>query len=176
MLGRTDLDWARMLLLISCATGAVAVVTLVAFFWLGQPGGTCNDLSYGVFAILLLPLPSYLRRIFGPKESTLARLTFNAGWVWFAGLAGASFLLTSTELGLLSLPSGLLGPLALQGVFFLMFEIWLLMLGSALRQGGLANSLGMSLLAVTLVGYPVWAIWLAGKVATRAGRRQPAGS
>jgi hypothetical protein len=164
-------DLVRILLYISCFTSAVATVTLVAFFWVGQPWGTYNDLTYGVFAILLLPLPPGLRRVFGPDESKLAQLSFGLGLFCLAGLAGTSLLLTSAEVGLLSLSSGLLGLLVLQGVFFLLFESWLVLIGFTIKQAGIVNSIGMSLTAVTIVGYPAWAIWLAGKV---AAWRQPA--
>ncbi len=175
MSGSRASSLASILLYVSCPTSMVATVTLVAFFWVGQPWGTYSDLSYGVFAILLLPLPFALRQVLGSTESRLASLSFWVGWVSLVGLAGASFLLTTTEIGLVNpQSSGLLpgwGPVALQSGFFLLFEFWLVLLGFTLKRTGFVNARWMSLTAVTILAYPVWAIWLARQVGIG---RQPA--
>ena len=57
-----------------------------------------------------------------------------------------------------------LGPFALGVIFFLLAEVWLLMVGQTLKRGGEKNAIRMSLIAVSAVGYPVWAVWLARRI------------
>jgi len=56
-----------------------------------------------------------------------------------------------------------LGPFALGVIFFLLAEVWLLMVGQTLKRRE-KNAIRMSLIAVTAVGYPVWAVWLARRI------------
>ena len=56
-----------------------------------------------------------------------------------------------------------LGPFALGVIFFLLAEVWLLMVGQTLKRRE-KNAIRMSLIAVTAVGYPVWAVGLARRI------------
>ena len=165
MPGRRAFALTRLFLYGSGLASAVATVTIIAFFTVGQPWGIYNDFSYGILTILMLPLLVILRPSLGPRGPRLNRFASAVGVVSLVGLSAASFLLTAQEIGLISLQSSgqvlALGPLALQAVFFLSFEIWLLMLGAALKSAGIANAMKMSLIAITTVGYPIWVVWLA---------------
>ena len=76
-----------------------------------------------------------------------------------------SFLETAKNVGIITFgqlePFPGLGPFALGVLLFPLFTVWLLMLGAVLKGHGVKKAIKMSLIAMTAVGYPVWAVWLA---------------
>src|SRR5712692_1134634 len=135
MPGRRAFALTKLLLCISGLASAVATVTIIAFFSVGQPWGTFNDFAYGIMTLAMLPVVVAIRRGLGRQASGAS--VWIVGLVSLPGYSAVSFLEVAQEVGLLSLrslePIPGLGPLALGVVFFALFEVWLLMLGALLK-------------------------------------------
>lgn len=141
---------------------AVGLLFLVAMFVsfavgatsIGLVFGWINDVSGVVAALLMLPLVVAVHVLLRPHAPILSRLATVIG--------------LGANLAILVLQSLLvLGALAFQEevgpvlIAFLFLVVWLVLtgyLGSS--SGALPHGLRMGLLAVTYVGYPIWALWL----------------
>jgi hypothetical protein len=143
----------------------VATATIIAFFAVGQPWGTFNDFSYGIMTLVMLPVLVALRPIHRRSSSGFAWPAWALGVFTVLGFSIISFLETAKDVGLISFgslePFPGLGPFALAVLFFPLFEIWLFALGVVLKGIGVKNAIKMSVIAITSVGYPIWAVWLA---------------
>ena len=61
--------------------GAVALVTIGLFFWIGQPWGTINDLSLLVMTLALAPLMLAYYELGGWTPTPLAQAAQALGWI-----------------------------------------------------------------------------------------------
>ncbi len=157
----------KLLLYLDSFVSVLSTITLIGFFASRQPGsffsawGAVNDFSYGVFALVMLPVVFNLRPIYRASKSRISGFTLVVGVIGVLGAAVASFVLTAEGLGLIGFsPLRLL----LQFFFSFIFGAWFLMFGIVLKASGIKHSIRMSLLGMTLVAYPIWAIWLARQV------------
>jgi hypothetical protein len=63
------------------ASGAVALVTIALFFWIGQPWGSINDLSLLVMTLALAPLMLAFYELGGWTPTPLAQGAQALGWL-----------------------------------------------------------------------------------------------
>lgn len=161
-------------LLASAGLSAAATLTIVAFFTVGQPWGSVNDLCYAGQAVAMLGALPALRDADGTAGPSGARGTWRFGIVAWSGLAVSSLLVAAE--GLAAMAGGSISPpgmpyafLSISSVFFLLTEAWLPMAGRRLQRAGLTGAWKLSLLALTGVGFPVFAVWLARRPALAPG-------
>jgi len=155
----------KFLLYVVGVVSVVAVISIVAFFTVGEPWGTINDFSYGVMMLGLTLLLPALRPVYTRSTSGTSRAARILGAVSIPGFSILSFLQSAQGAGLISFrsiqPIPGLGPFALGVLFFLLFEIWLLMFGVVLKRSGVKNAIKVSLVSMTGLAFPVWPFWLA---------------
>ena len=158
----------RLFAYVSAFASATATITIIMFFSVGQPWGTFNDFSYGIMTLVMLPLLSTIHSKHQSSTPRLSNPTFTLGVVSLLGYSLIPLSETLQEVSVIRYgslePFPGLGPFALGVVFFFLVEVWLLMVGLTLKRGGEKNAIRMSLIAVTAVGYPVWAGWLARRI------------
>ncbi len=106
------------------------------------------------------------------------RGTWRFGVAALGGMAVTSLLIAAE--GLVAIGGGSISPpgmpyafLGISSVFFLMVEVWLPMAGRRLERAGFKGAWKLSLLALTQVGYPVFAVWLARRPAFAPGAPMP---
>lgn len=152
----------------SAFASILATVTIIMFFSVGQPWGTVNDFSYGIMTLVMLPVLSGVHLKYQPSTPRLGNPSFVLGLVSLLGYSIISLSETLQDVSVIRYgslePIQGLGPFALGVVFFIVLEVWLLMMGRMLKKGGEKNAVPMSLIAVTAIGYPVWAVWLARRI------------
>jgi hypothetical protein len=161
-------------LLASAALSAAATVTIAAFFTVGQPWGSVNDLCYAGQALAMLGALPALRAADETGGPSGGRGTWRFGIVAWGGFAVTSLLVAAEGLAAMagasiSLPGVPYAFLAISSLFFLMTEAWLPMAGRRLERAGLKGAWRLSLLALTGVGFPVFAAWLAKHPALAPG-------
>jgi hypothetical protein len=111
-----------------------------------------------VTILLLAPLPFALQRLLGPgsPRARAASVALAVDAIVFGAVLQALF-----ALGLVTFESA--SPLVLIG--YLAFGGWLWIVGSlGSGSGQLPNGRRMTLLAVTIVGLPVWLLWVARRL------------
>jgi hypothetical protein len=134
--------------------GAVALVTLILFFTVGQPWGTINDLALIVMTGAIPPLMLAFWELGGLTPTPLARLAQGAGW-----LAAAVWCVTHLlfVLGLVDIDydRAATGALAVESVALIVIGLWIsganLLAGpwlSAIRWFGVVTGLGVVLFGV----------------------------
>ena len=141
------------------AVGLVFLIAMFASFAAGatSPGlvfGWINDVSGVVAALLMLPLVVAVHVLLRPHAPILSRLATVIG----LGANLAIMVLQSLlVLGALTFQEEV-GPVL---IAFLFLVVWLVLTGYlGTSSGTLPHGLRMGLLAVTYVGYPIWAFWL----------------
>lgn len=158
----------RLLAYVSAFASTTATITIIMFFSVGQPWGTFNDFSYGIMALTMLLLPGAIHSKYQSSTPRLSSPTLILGVVSLLGYSIVSFSDTLQDVAVIKYgslePFPGLGPFALGVVFFILAEIWLLLVGRTLKKGGEKNAVRMSLIAITAVGYPAWAVWLARRI------------
>lgn len=158
----------RLLAYVSAFASATATITIIIFFSVGGIWGTFNDFSYGMMTLVMLPLLGTIHSKYQSSTPRLSSPTFVLGVVSLLGFSLISFLETLRDVSAIRYgslePFPGLGPFALGVVFYILVEVWLLMLGFTLKRGGEKNAIRVSLVAITVVGYPVWAVWLARRI------------
>lgn len=141
------------------AVGLLFLVAMFVSFALGATSsglvfGWINDVSAVVAALLMLPLVVAVHVLLRPHAPILSRLATVIG---FGANLAIMVLQSLLVLGALTFQEEV-GPVL---IAFLFFVVWLVLtgyLGSS--SGALPHGLRMGLLAVTYVGYPIWAFWL----------------
>lgn len=143
------------------AVGLLFLVAMFASFAVGATSfglvfGWINDVSAVVAALVMLPLVAAVHVLLRPHAPILSGLAMMIG----IGANLAIMVLQSLlVVGVLTFQEEI-GPVL---IAFLFLVVWLVMtgyLGSS--SGALPHGLRMGLLAVTYVGYPLWAFWLGG--------------
>ena len=142
---------------------AIGVVFLIAMFILfmtpykelAMQAGMANDICVALQYLLTIPVALTLYPLLRAFNPALLRI---------ATIVGIAAMLLVTGLQLLLIFKVL--TFEQQGLWVTLVMIfgvgyWLIITGLAARSTGkLPNSLLMSFLAVTYLGYPVWAIWI----------------
>ena len=151
--------WAAYANGVVSAVGLAFLIAMFASFTVGatSPGlvfGWINDVSGVVAALLMLPLVVAVHVLLRPHAPTVRGLAMVIG----LGANLAIMVLQSLLIvGALTFQEEV-GPVL---IAFLFLVVWLVLtgyLGSS--SGTLPHGLRMGLLAVTYVGYPIWAFWL----------------
>ncbi len=141
---------------------AVGLVFLVAMFTCFSVGATSsglvfgwiNDVSAVVAALLMLPLVVAVHVLLQPHAPILSRLATVIG---FGANLAIMVLQSLLVLGALTFQEEI-GPVLIAFIFLV---VWLVLTGYLGNStGALPHGLRMGLLAVTYVGYPIWAFWL----------------
>jgi hypothetical protein len=160
----------------SAVTGTVGVVTIIGMFaafgagnqLAGERLGFINDVS--AFPTLLLAVPAVLetRRLLRP---TAPRLTDAITLLALAGTAGVLALQALLVTRALTLERQF--PLVM--LAYLGLQVWYVAMGLlGSRSGVLPKGGRMGVVAVTYVGYPVWAVWLGRRLrGLAAGEVEP---
>ena len=113
------------------------------------------DSLHVVTALLLLPVPFALHRLLG---RTSPRLSAAGVALAVDGIAFAAILHALFALGAITFDAA--GPLLLIG--YLAFAGWLWIVGSlGTASGTLRNGRWMAVVGATIVGLPVWLVWIA---------------
>ena len=150
------------------AIGLVFLIAMYASFAVGatSPGlvfGWINDVSAVVAAVLMLPLVVAVHVLLRPHAPLLSGLAMLIG----IGANVAIMVLQSLLVVEALTFEEEIGPVL---VAFLVLVVWLVMTGYlGSRSGALPHGLRMGLLAVTYVGYPIWAFWLGRHLLRLAG-------
>ena len=150
------------------AIGLVFLVAMFASFAVGATSmglvfGWINDVSAVVAAALMLPVVVAVHVLLRPHAPMRSRLAMVIGISANVAIMILQLLLV---VGALTFAAEV-GPVL---IAFLVLVAWLVLtgyLGSS--SGTLPNGLRMGLLAVTYVGYPIWAIWLGRHLLRLAG-------
>jgi hypothetical protein len=139
--------------------GLVFLVAMYAAFAAGARSqglvfGSINDVLAIVSGLLMLPMAVALHGLLGPRAPIASRLAMVIG-------IGANLAIVVLQsllvLGALTFAQEI-GPVL---VAFLFLAAWFVVTGYLGSSSGLLpHGVRMSLLAVTYVGYPIWAIWL----------------
>jgi hypothetical protein len=170
----------KLLLYLDSFVSVVVTITTIVFFATRQQGsfftaqtnwGEASDFSSGVFALVMLPVVFNLRSIYRASKSKISDFTLAVGVIGVLGFAVASFVLSAKGLGLIGFD--LIASVLVQFFFYFIFAAWFLMFGFVLKASGIKHAIRMSLLAITLFAYPVWAIWLARQVSVKAHHDLP---
>ncbi len=141
------------------AVGLLFLVAMFVSFALGATSiglvfGWINDVSAVVAALLMLPLVVAVHVLLRPHAPVMSGLATVIG---FGANVAIMILQSLLVLGALTFQEEV-GPVL---IAFLFLVVWLVLtgyLGSS--SGALPHGLRMGLLAVTYVGYPIWAFWL----------------
>ena len=151
--------WAAYANGVVSAVGLVFLIAMFASFGAGAtaPGlvfGWINDVSAVLAALLMLPLVIALHVLLRPHAPIMSGLAMVIG----LGVNLAIMVLQSLlVVGALTFQEEI-GPVL---IAFLFLVVWLVLTGSlGSSSGALPHGLRMGLLAVTYVGYPLWAFWL----------------
>jgi hypothetical protein len=151
----------------SGVVSAAALVFLVAMFVsfaagatsLGPVFGLINDALIIVWGMLLLPL------IVAVHRRLRQRAPVRSGIVLIVGVGGIVAILVLQALlliGALTFQEQI-GPVS---VAFLVLAAWFVMTGYLGRAGGvMPHGVRMGILGATQIGYPLWAFWLARRLA-----------
>lgn len=150
------------------AIGLVFLIAMYASFAVGatSPGlvfGWINDVSAVIAAVLILPVVVAVHVLLRPHAPLVSGLAMAIG----IGANVAIMILQSLLVVEALTFEEAIGPVL---IAFLVLVVWLVMtgyLGSS--SGALPHGVRMGLLAVTYVGYPIWAFWLARHLLRHAG-------
>ena len=160
--------WAAYANGVVSAVGLVFLIAMFAAFAAGAMSiglvfGWINDVSAVLAAVLMLPLVVAVHVLLRPHAPILSRLAMMIGF----GANLAIMVLQSLLLvGALTFQEEV-GPVL---IAFLGLVVWLVMIGYLGSSSGvLPHGVRMGLLAVTYVGYPIWAIWLGRHLLRLAG-------
>lgn len=151
--------WAAYANGVVSAVGLVFLIAMFASFAAGatSPGlvfGWINDVSGVVAALLMLPLVVAVHVLLRPHAPIVNGLATVIG----LGANLAIMVLQSLlVLGALTFQEEI-GPVLIAFIFLVVWLVLTGYLGSS--SGTLPHGLRMGLLAVTYVGYPIWAFWL----------------
>jgi len=141
---------------------AVGLVFLVAMFTCFSVGATSfglvfgwiNDVSAVVAAFIMLPLIVAVHVLLRPHAPSMSGLATLIG----IGANLAIMVLQSLLVVAVLTFQEQIGPVL---IAFLFLVLWLVMTGYLRSSSGaLPHGLRMGFLAVTYVGYPIWAFWL----------------
>ena len=141
------------------AVGLVFLIAMFASFGAGAtaPGlvfGWINDASAVLAALLMLPLVVALHVLLRPHAPIMSGLAMIIG----IGANVAIMVLQSLLVVEALTFEQQIGPVL---IAFLGLVVWLVMTGYlGSRSGAMPHGLRMGLLAMTYVGYPIWAFWL----------------
>ena len=141
------------------AVGLVFLIAMFASFAAGAtpPGlvfGWINDVSGVVAALLMLPLVVAVHVLLRPHAPIVSGLAMVIG---LAANLAIMVLQSLLVLGALTFQEEI-GPVL---IAFLVLVVWLVLTGyMGSSTGVLPHGIRMGLLAVTYVGYPIWAFWL----------------
>lgn len=141
------------------AVGLLFLVAMFVSFALGATSiglvfGWINDVSAVVAALLMLPLVVAVHVLLRPHAPILSRLATVIG---FGANLAIMVLQSLLVLGALTFQEEI-GPVLIAFIFLV---VWLVLTGYLGNStGALPHGLRMGLLAVTYVGYPIWAFWL----------------
>ncbi len=91
------------------------------------------------------------------------------GLISIVGFMVSALTVTLEDFGILTLgslePYPGLGPLGLGVLFFVAIDVWILQIGYLTRGvGRVPKGVLMSLIGITGIGYPLWAVWLGRKI------------
>jgi hypothetical protein len=151
--------WAAYANGVVSAIGLVFLIAMFASFAAGatSPGlvfGWINDISAVLAALLMLPLVVALHFLLRPHAPIMSGLAIVIG---FGANLAIMVLQSLLVVGALTFQEEV-GPVL---IAFLFLVVWLMMTGYLGNSiGALPHGLRMGLLAVTYVGYPIWAFWL----------------
>ena len=160
--------WAAYANGVVSAIGLVFLIAMYASFAVGATSsglvfGWINDFSAVVAAVLMLPLVVAVHVLLRPHAPLLSGLAMVIG----IGANVAIMVLQSLLIVEALTFEEEIGPVL---VAFLVLVVWLVMTGYlGSRSGALPRGLRMGLLAVTYVGYPIWAFWLGRHLLRLAG-------
>jgi hypothetical protein len=141
------------------AVGLVFLIAMYASFAVGSTSsglvfGWINDVSAIVAAVLMLPVIVAIHVLLRPQAPILSGVALMVGIGANVAIMVLQLLLVA---GALTFEAEI-GPVV---IAFLVLVVWLVMTGYLeTRSGSLPHGLRMSLLAVTYVGYPIWAFWV----------------
>ena len=150
------------------AIGLVFLIAMFASFAAGatSPGlvfGWINDVSAMLAALLMLPLVVAVHGLLRPHAPIMSRLAMVIG---FGANLAILVLQALLVVGALTFEKEI-GPVLIAFIFLV---VWLVMTGYLGNStGALPHGLRMGLLAVTYVGYPIWAFWLGRHLLRLAG-------
>jgi hypothetical protein len=150
------------------AVGLVFLIAMFASFAAGatSPGlvfGWINDVSAVLAALLMLPLVVAVHVLLRPHAPIMSGLALVIG---FGANLAIMVLQALLVVGALTFEEEI-GPVL---IAFLFLVFWLVMTGYLGNSTGvLPHGLRMGLLAVTYVGYPMWAFWLGRQVLNLVG-------
>ena len=159
----------------SAVSGTVGVVTIVGMFAAfgagnqraGETLGFINDVS--AFPTLLLAVPAVLatRRLLRPRSPRLTDAITLLALAGTVGVLALQWLLVTRAMTFeRQVPLVMLAYVGLQ--------VWYLVMGLlGSRSGVLPKGGRMGVVAVTYVGYPVWAVWLGRRLRELAGADAP---
>ena len=151
--------WAAYANGVVSAVGLVFLIAMFASFAAGAtaPGlvfGWINDVSAVLAALLMLPLVIALHVLLRPHAPIMSGLAMIIG----IGANVAIMVLQSLLVVEALTFEQQIGPVL---IAFLGLVVWLVMTGYlGSRSGAMPHGLRMGLLAMTYVGYPIWAFWL----------------
>jgi len=158
-------NWAGWTAYASGLASIVQLALLGLFYARGEPFGTLNDAVVVVQYLLALPLILALHLLVHRRGQLLSTVALVLGIGGILAIAVLQILLIARVLSF----AQQVGPVSA--------AIWLLFGGSILITGYLGrrlsvlpDSLRMSILGWTFVGYPIWAFWLGGRL--RVGAAQ----
>jgi hypothetical protein len=166
--------WAAYANGVVSAIGLVFLIAMYASFAVGATSsglvfGWINDVSAVVAAVLILPLVIAVHVLLRPHTPILSGLAMLIGIGANVAIMVLQSLLVIEALTF----EEEIGPVL---IAFLFLVVWLVMTGYlGSRSGALPHGLRMGLLAVTYVGYPIWAFWLGRRLLELARSRSRAG-
>ena len=159
--------WAALASGLVSAVGFVCLALMYALFAAGSASaalafGWVNDVLAVVNGLLMLPVAVAVHELIRSQRPTASRLALMIG-------IGANLAIVVLQsllvIGTLTFQQEI-GPVL---VAFLFLAVWFVTtgyLGSSSRL--LPNGVRMSVLAITYVAYPIWAIWLGRHLLNRA--------
>jgi len=164
--------WAAYANGVVSAVGLVFLIAMFASFAAGATAvglvfGWINDVSAVVAASLMLPLVVALQVLLRPHAPIMSGLAMVLG---FGANLAIMVLQSLLVVGALTFQEEI-GPVL---IAFLVLVVWLVLtgyLGSS--SGTLPRGLRMGFLAVTYVGYPIWAFWLGRHLLRPGGETVP---
>jgi hypothetical protein len=160
--------WAALVSGLVSAIGFVALALLYAFFAAGSTSeavafGRINDVLAVVNGLLMLPVAAAVHVLLRSQRPTASRLALLMG-------IGANLAIVMLQsllvVGTLTFQQEI-GPVLVAFLFLAAWFVTTGYLGSSSRL--LPNGVRMSLLAITYVAYPIWALWLGRHLLNLAG-------
>jgi hypothetical protein len=160
--------WAAIATAVVAPIGLVFLVAMYAAFAAGARSqglafGWINDVLAVVTGLLMLPVTVAVHTLLGPGAPRASRLALVIGIGANLTIAVLQSLLV---VGTLTFQQEI-GPVL---IAFLFLAAWFVLTGYLGSSSGLLpNGVRMSLLAITYVAYPLWALWLGRHFLSRSG-------